>query len=120
MKFKLDENLPAEAATLLANAGHDVATALAQKLGGHADPQLAAACKTEDRALITLDTDFANIRRYPPREYPGLVVLRLTRQDKRHVLAVLTRLLEKLESEPLPHHLWIVEEHRVRIRPGDQ
>jgi predicted nuclease of predicted toxin-antitoxin system len=120
MKFKLDENLPAEAATILANAGHDVATALAEKLGGHADPQLAAACKTEDRALITLDTDFANIRRYPPRKYPGLVVLRLTRQDKPHVLAVLTRLLEKFENEPLPRHLWIVEEHRVRIRLGDQ
>jgi len=47
MKFKLDENLPVEAAMVLANAGHDVATALAEKLGGHADPQLAAACKTE-------------------------------------------------------------------------
>jgi predicted nuclease of predicted toxin-antitoxin system len=120
MKLKLDENLPAEAATVLATAGHDVATVLAEKLGGHADPKLAAACKAEGRALITLDTDFANIRRYPPREHSGLVVLRLTRQDTRHVLAVLSRLIEKFDHELLPGHLWIVEEHRMRIRPGDQ
>jgi len=120
MKFKLDENLPAEAATLLANAGHDVATVLAERLGGHADPELAAACTTEGRALITLDTDFGNIRRYPPLEYSGLVVLRLARQDTRNVLSILTRLLEKFDREPLPGRLWIVEQHRMRIRPGDQ
>lgn len=121
MNFKLDENLPAEAATILADAGHDVATVLAEKLGGHADLQLAAACKTEDRALITLDTDFANIRRFPPREYPGLVVLRLARQDTPHVLAPFLRASwRSYRANPCPATSWIVEAHRVRIRPGEQ
>jgi hypothetical protein len=42
------------------------------------------------------------------------------RRPGRHVLAVLSRLIEKFGREPRPDHLWIVEEQRVRIRPGDQ
>lgn len=65
--------------------------------------------------MITLDTDFGNIQLYPPAEYAGLVVLRLTRQDKPNVLNVLTRLLERFKRERLSGQLWIVEETRVRI-----
>ena len=71
MRFKLDENLPGEAVGLLSEAGHDVTSVLAQNLGGDRDPVIAAACAEEHRILITLDTDFANIRAYPPRESPG-------------------------------------------------
>ncbi|MGH9891588.1 MAG: DUF5615 family PIN-like protein [bacterium] len=118
MKFKLDENLPEDGAKVLANAGHDTSTALQEQLGGKPDFRIADICKIEQRALITLDTGFGDIRRYPPSEYPGLVVLRLARQDKPNVLAVLERLLGKFTREPLAGHLWVVEEHRIRIRPG--
>lgn len=53
---------------------------------------------------------------YPPHEYPGLIVLRLNRQDKPHVLAVLEQLLPRLAAEPLANRLWIVDENRLRIR----
>lgn len=119
MKFKLDENLPAGAGKVLADAGHDVSTVLQEKLGGKPDPRVAEICKLEQRALNTLDADFGNIQLYPPADYSGLVVLRLARQDKLNILNVLTRLLDKLKSEPLSGRLWVVEEHRVRIRPGD-
>lgn len=118
MRFKLDENLPEDGARVLAAAGHDTANALGEKLGGKPDPDIAKICKIEQRALTTLDTGFGDIRRYPPAEYAGLVVLRLARQDKPHILAVLGRLLDKFTREPLAGRLWIVEEHRLRIRPG--
>jgi hypothetical protein len=73
-------------------------------------------CKHERRALVTLDPDFANVQAFPPAEYPGLMVLRLQRQDKRHVLAAFQRIMPLLEIEPLERKLWIVEEHRVRLR----
>ena len=60
--------------------------------------------------------DFADIRNYPPAEFPGLIVLRLRQQDKPCVLDVLTRLVQIIPREPLEGHLWIVEESRVRIR----
>jgi len=87
--FKTDENLPIEAAELLRAAGLAAATVLEQKLGGRADSDIAQVCQAERRALVTLDVDFANIDAYPPADHPGIVVMRLARQDKAHVLAVL-------------------------------
>ena len=72
--------------------------------------------RREKRALVTLDLDFADIRNHPPDEYFGLVVLRLHRQDKRPLTAVVRRLLAGMPDEPLERRLWIVEETRVRVR----
>jgi len=116
MRFKVDENLPVEAAEALRQAGHDAATVLEQRHGGSADAQLAALCQRESRILVTLDMDFADIRAYPPAEFPGLIVLRLRQQDKPQVLDVLTRLMQLFGQEPLDRNLWIVDEKRVRIR----
>lgn len=116
MQFKVDENLPAEIASLLREAGHSATTVTEQQMKGAPDPSLAAVCQRESRALVTLDTDFADIRVYPPEEYPGLVVLRLDRQDKSYVLSVFKGIIPMLAIEPLNDRLWIVEPNRVRIR----
>ncbi|WP_437842649.1 hypothetical protein [Sorangium sp. So ce1153] len=42
--------------------------------------------------------------------------MRLARQDKPHVLAVVRRVLALLEREQVERRLWIVEEERVRVR----
>jgi predicted nuclease of predicted toxin-antitoxin system len=72
-----------------------------QRLVGSSDRHLSEICKAEGRILVTLDLDFADIRTYPPETYPGMVVMRLTRQDKLHVLNVFRRALEVLAHEPL-------------------
>ena len=116
MKFKIDENLPVEVADLLRLAGHDAMTVREQHLVGQADPNVALVCQREERVLVTLDTDFADMRIYPPEQFSGLIVLRLRRQDKPHVLEIFTRLMRVFSSELLERHLWIVEEERIRIR----
>jgi predicted nuclease of predicted toxin-antitoxin system len=116
MRFKIDENLPAEAAKLLRHSGYDAATVPEQHLGGSADHVIASICQQENRVLVTLDMDFADIRTYPPGDFPGMVVLRLRRHDKPYVLEILARLIELFPREPLDRHLWIVEERRIRIR----
>lgn len=116
MRFKVDENLPIEAAEILRSAGHDASTIIEQNLGGEADSDIILVCQQEQRTLVTLDLDFADIRAYPPERFAGLVVLRLKQQDKLRVLATLRRLLLLLASEPVEQHLWIVDEKRVRIR----
>jgi len=116
MRFNVDENLPIEVAEALRQAGHDAATVLEQRYGGSADARLATPCQRESRVLVTLDMDFADIRNYPPAEFPGLIVLRLRQQDKPYVLGVLRRLVQLIRRESLKGHLWIVEESRVRIR----
>ncbi len=116
MRFKIDENLPIQVVGLLEEAGHDAATVVVQDLQGCADRSLAEVCRDEGRVLISLDLDFADIRGFPPAEYPGLVVLRLVRQDLDHVLQTIERLVQVLVEESPERMLWIVEENRIRIR----
>lgn len=118
MKFKLDENLPNELALLLRGAGHDAVTVLEQGLGGVKDPDLIALCRLEGRALVTLDTDFSDIRAYQPSAHSGIVVFRLESQIRAHVLEVGGRFLQALSDSVLDGQLWIVEESRIRIREG--
>ncbi|MBX2997748.1 MAG: DUF5615 family PIN-like protein [Caldilineaceae bacterium] len=82
MKFKTDENLPGEIALLLRQVGHDALALAEQSMLGSTDSTIAAVYRAEGRAIVTLDVDFADIRSYPPKEYSGIVVLRLSRQDK--------------------------------------
>jgi predicted nuclease of predicted toxin-antitoxin system len=116
MKFKIDENLPIEVAELLQQTGHDALTVHDQNLVGSSDPKLAAICQSENRVVVTLDTDFADIRAYPPVQFAGLVVLRLKQQDKFYVLPVISRFIRALSTEELDGRLWIVEENKIRIR----
>lgn len=116
MKFKVDENLPVEVAQRLREAGYDALTVLEQQMGGEADTTLAVVCQEEERVILTLDLDFADIRAYPPHEYAGLIVLRLERQDKLHVLAVVERLIAAFKVETVAQMLWVVDERRIRIR----
>lgn len=85
-------------------------------MGGKIDPQIASICQAESRTLVTLDLDFADIRNYPPADYCGIVVLRLTRQDKLTILDAVTRMLPLFGQEELSGKLWIVEDATVRIR----
>ena len=116
MQFKIDENLPAEIAELLIHAGHDAVTVISQRLQGKPDPVIVKVCVRERRVLVTLDLDFADIRAYPPHRYPGFLVLRVRRQDKKHLVRVFQRVIPMLKQEPVKGRLWIIEETQVRIR----
>ena len=118
MLFKVDENLPMEAVASLRTAGHDALSIHDQQMVGSLDPHVASVCQAEGRALVTLDLDFADIRAYPPGNYPGIIVLRPRNQAKPTVLQLLDRVLPHLETEPLLGNLWIAQETGLRIREG--
>ena len=116
VRFKTDENLPIEVVEQIKASGHDALSVVDQGPGGAPDPSIAQVCTAEDRVLVTLDTDFSDIRAYPPGSHPGIIVFRLARQDKQTVLDVTKRLLVALETEVLAGALWVVDERRIRVR----
>ena len=116
MRFKLDENLPVELAVLVRGAGHDAATVLEQDLGGARDADTASVCVQENRAIVTLDLDFSDIRTYEPAAHAGLIVFRLQSQARDHVLTIAERLIAVLSEATSEGQLWIVDESRIRIR----
>jgi predicted nuclease of predicted toxin-antitoxin system len=119
LRFKIDENLTIEVAEMLRSAGHDAMTVVEQQMKGWMDPGVAQVRQAEGRVLISLDTDFVDVRTYPPQEYPGILVLRLKRQDKLGIMKAFARALRIFPLEPIVGRLWIVEEERVRIRGGE-
>ena len=119
MKFKLDENLGSRTASLIAEAGHNVETVAGERLNGAADLRLYEVCASEARCLITLDLDFADILRFPPRTGAGIAVLRPPTSVSLSLLSHLVRtLLTAIEHEPISGRLWIVEPGRIRVH-GD-
>jgi predicted nuclease of predicted toxin-antitoxin system len=115
VKFKLDENMSPSLAAIFAAAGHDAHSVAAQALGGQPDERVIDVCKREQRALVTLDVDFANILVYPPSAFCGIAVLRLPNQAHATVEAAIQRMVGLLAREKLDGTLWIVEPNRVRI-----
>jgi len=118
MQFKIDENLPVEAAEVLRQAAHDALTIHDQQMVGQPDPRVASVCQSEQRVLLTLDLDFSDIRTYPPADYFGIIVLRPRSQAKPAVLSLIGQIIPLLDSEPLVGNLWIVQDTGLRIREG--
>lgn len=118
MRIKLDENMPASAFSSIAKQGHDVETVHHERLEGAQDSRIAAVCRDENRILISLDLDFANIRTYPPSQYPGIIVLRPRNQDAISVNILVDAFLRAARSEEPRGALWVIEPGRIRISKG--
>jgi predicted nuclease of predicted toxin-antitoxin system len=118
LKFKVDENLPAEYALVLRDAGFEAETVFDEKLSGTDDAALSERCRTESRVLMTLDLDFANVQAYPPKSHSGIVVFRSKSQDTPTLIGLLKRLVRALKQRSPEQQLWIVEQDRIRYREG--
>jgi predicted nuclease of predicted toxin-antitoxin system len=119
MRFVIDANLPRAVIAALERAGHQVEFARDVGLGAAPDEQIVARARESGTALLTRDMDFADVRRYPPDQYFGIVVVRLPDTGVAlEIVPVLERfLLDPGFLEPLSGRLAIVEVDRVRFRP---
>jgi predicted nuclease of predicted toxin-antitoxin system len=110
VRVKLDENLGSLGASFLRAAGVDVTTVAEQGLCAAADASVIAVCATEDRCLVTLDKDFSDPVRYPPRQYAGIVVVRLPGAVSFQLLErALAMVVEAAKRTDVRGRLWIAE-----------
>ena len=116
MKFKLDENFGIRTQQLFRAAGYDVQTVRDEGLQGSSDQYLYEVCCTEQRCLVTLDLDFADVTRFPPNQSAGIVVIRVPRNPSLSLLEKLIRqFLEMLTQMSVEKQLLIVEVGRIRV-----
>lgn len=116
MKFKIDENLSDRTKDIFIECGHDCHNVHEEGIAGGTDDALVEICRSEERHLVTVDLDFADIIRYPPDGYAGIIVFRVSRQDPEFLNRRLREVMSVLESIRLPGHLVIVSDERVRFR----
>jgi predicted nuclease of predicted toxin-antitoxin system len=116
LRIKIDENLGESSVDIRRDAGHDAATVREQGLGGSTDEAVYLACRREGRALITLDRDFGEVTRFPPKTTAGIIVLEVG--GSRALSLIHKRLREFLflaRTRSVAGELWIVEPGRVRV-----
>ena len=116
MRFKIDQNLPAEYAALLRDAGFEADTVDDEGLNSADDLEISERGRTSGRALVTLDLGLSDIRSYPPKDYSGIIVIRSKAQDKITLLSILRRLIRVLRERSPNRQLWIVGPDRIRYR----
>jgi predicted nuclease of predicted toxin-antitoxin system len=116
VKIKLDENQPRDLKTLLQSAGHEVTDVHEENLSGEADPQVLQAARREERLLMTFDTDFADVRKYPPGTHSGIVVFRFRDQRWRAIEGPVRQFLTEVRLEEVTGGLVILQETRVRYK----
>ncbi len=121
MHFLIDADLPRSAADVVRLHGHEAVDVRDIGLREANDSDIARYAQTEKLCLITGDQDFADIRNYPPVQYPGLIVLFLPRTaTATYINKLIASLLEQSEVlNQLPGNLAIVEPGRVRLRSGE-
>jgi len=113
VKIKLDENLSRYLKGQLAQLGHDVSTALEEGLLGRLDIDVGTAAKSEDRMILTLDLDFADLRKFPPGSHPGVILFRPRSMGPSAVNQFVLKFTQQTELTELARCLVVVEPHRI-------
>lgn len=116
MKLLLDENLSPLHARTLRGMGHDAVSVVEIGLSGAGDHEVRAAAIAEQRVLLTLDADFANVLRYPPAETPGVVRLRLHPATEDAIDEMLKGAIPRISEVSVHGKLVVVDERKIRIR----
>ena len=116
MTIKVDENLRAELASDLADAGHDAETVETESMSGAADSDLLGAARREGRTLLTLDKGIANIHKYPPAEFPGIVLFRPDSMGRGEVLGFVRRHIREVLELEVKGRLVVVTPRGIRLR----
>jgi predicted nuclease of predicted toxin-antitoxin system len=119
MKIKLDENLPVKLKPLLASLGHDVETVRDEGLSGKSDREVWEVACAEKCFFVTMDTDFTDLRRFPPGTHAGILVARLSEEEQWRVTEFIQAWFCGSEVEEWFGCLVIGTPSRLRVRrPG--
>lgn len=116
MKIKLDENVATSLCGVFEERSVETDTVFSEGLQGSEDELLFKKTHSEDRLLVTCDLDFADIRRFPPSEAGGIVVLRLSSRSSRSVVDRIKEVLNAVSLSELRGATTIVSDDRIRIR----
>jgi predicted nuclease of predicted toxin-antitoxin system len=98
----------------LRGLSYDVVTVQELGLEGAKDVTIIQQAVALERALLTRDMDFSSILLYPPAQYLGIVVLKMTPQTTHAVHSALSQALSDVKD--LWHALLVVDKNKYRLR----
>ena len=115
MKFLIDADCPRSIATTLKMLGHE-AKDIRDFNSSASDQEIYELIKIESRILITRDTDFGNILRYPVTSNCGIVLLRVYLLNVDEIIKLITDIFSRIPEKDLLGSLTVARKGRYRIR----
>jgi predicted nuclease of predicted toxin-antitoxin system len=117
MKFLIDNALSPYVADLLQAAGHDAVHVRTRKLNEAEDEVVFQAALTEERVLVSADTDFGTLLVLGHRNLPSLILFRhgsprRPEEQARLLLANLNALVEDLRRGAIV----VFRQNKIRVR----
>jgi len=114
--FLADENIPLKIIQYLRKLGYKVFDLREQKIKFLTDDQVLQLAKDKNLVLITFDKHFANITKYPPQNYNGIIRIRIHPPVFEDIRNSLKLFLNKISINEMYGKLIILEKKGYRIR----
>jgi predicted nuclease of predicted toxin-antitoxin system len=116
VRLLLDENLSPQQTAFLREQGHDAVAVVDIGLSGQPDSRIREFAIEDNRVLLTLDADFANMLRFPPAGTPGVIRLKIHPPKEQAVREQIQKALALLKDTPLAGCLAVSHGDMIRIR----
>ena len=116
LKFLLDADMPRSSAEVVRSMGFDVEDVRGIGMGSAKDREIIEYALKNSRLIITRDTDFGEVLRYP--KHPGAVIFRLPNTfTTPEINERLNGFLSSINEEKLRNAITVIERERYRRRP---
>ena len=116
MKFKIDENLPDDLVEVFEQYGHDADTVVQEGLAGSSDEVVWPAAVSAERALVTGDLDFSDIRKFEPGTHPGIILFRERTAGLAAILRRFNEVLAAHDANDWARCFVVISATKIRIR----
>lgn len=116
MNLKLDENLSRHLKPALVSLMHDVVTVMDEGLLSQPDPIVAVAANREERMLLNLDLEFADLRKFPPVGYHGIILLRSRSLGPLFVNRFVEEFVRDTDLESLTGCVVVLDPAQIKVR----
>jgi predicted nuclease of predicted toxin-antitoxin system len=113
MRLLLDENVDARLRSFLVELGHDVTAVIYDYPAALDDDTILSTALSEDRVILTGDTDFGELIYRDKRRHAGVILLRLRARALWHLQARVTQAIERPTNEP---RFLVVTDRQTRVR----
>jgi len=118
LKFLLDADMPRSSADVIRSFGYDVEDVRDIGLGSAKDREIIEYALKNNRIIVTRDTDFGEVLRYP--KHPGAIIFRLPYTfTAREINEKLKEFLNSVSEDEIKNAIVMVELSRYRRRSLD-
>lgn len=114
MKFLIDADCPRSVGDAIKKSGHEVLDVRDVKPNA-SDKEIYDLIKKESFVLVTRDTDFGNILRYPAAPNCGIILLRVHLLPIKEIVVIINDLIGRVSEKQLLGSITIVQKGRYRI-----